>query len=118
MAGTLTLDTLKTSSGVLSVQNGVTGIPKAWVKFNGLSGGTIATAFNVSSTTIVSTGLYQVNFTTAMPSSNYVVVSGVGTNTIITQTVSQSTTSYQFRTLNGVYALEGEPNAATAVFSN
>ena len=35
MAGALTISTLKDSSGVLATQNGMTGIPKAWVTFNG-----------------------------------------------------------------------------------
>jgi hypothetical protein len=71
MAGTLTLDTLKTSSGVLSVQNGVTGIAKAWVNFAGSTGSINGTSFNVSSVTRISTGNYTVNFTTSMPNANY-----------------------------------------------
>ena len=71
MAGTLTLDTLKTSSGVLSVQNGVTGIAKAWVNFNGTGTIAIRDSFNVSSITDNGTGRYAVNFTTAMPNANY-----------------------------------------------
>lgn len=73
MAGTLTLDTLKASSGVLATQNGMTGIAKAWVNFNG-STQTIRSSFNVSSITRNGTGDYTLNFTTAMPSANYVPV--------------------------------------------
>lgn len=73
MAGQITIDTLKASSGVLSVANGMSGIAKAWVYFDGLTGSTatVIGSFNVSSVTRNSTGNYTVNFTTAMPNSNY-----------------------------------------------
>jgi hypothetical protein len=70
MAGQLTIDTLKASSGVLATQNGMTGIAKAWVQFTG-STATINNSFNVSSITRSSTGSYVVNYTTALPVSNY-----------------------------------------------
>lgn len=70
MAGQLTIDSLKTSSGVLATQNGINGIAKAWVQFVG-SNGSINGAFNVSSVTRNSTGDYTLNFTTAMVNTNY-----------------------------------------------
>lgn len=82
MAGTLTVttisgvSTLNAPSGVLATQNGMTGIAKAWVNFqggNGNTAGTINASFNVSSITVNGTGDYTVNFTTAMPSANYVI---------------------------------------------
>lgn len=72
MAGQLTIDTLKASSGVLATQNGMTGIAKAWVNFNGTGTVAIRDSFNVSSITDNGTGDYTVNFTTAMPNANYV----------------------------------------------
>jgi len=75
MAGALTISTLKDSSGVLATQNGMTGIAKAWVNYNG-SAQTVTGSFNVSSVTYVSTGNYTVNFTTAMPNANYCAVVG------------------------------------------
>jgi len=74
MAGQLTIDTLKASSGVLATQNGMTGIAKAWVNFNGTGTVAIVGSFNVSSITDNGTGDYTVNFTTAMPNANYAVV--------------------------------------------
>ena len=73
MAGTLTLDTLKTSSGVLATQNGMTGIAKAWASYTYVSGSvpTVRSAFNISSITLNQQGAYTVNFTTAMPDANY-----------------------------------------------
>jgi len=73
MAGQLTIDTLKASTGVLATQNGMTGVGKAWVNFNGTGTVAIRSAFNVSSITDNGTGDYTVNFTTAMPDANYSV---------------------------------------------
>ena len=73
--GTLAIDTLNASTGVLATQNGMTGIAKAWVQFTGASGGaTINQSFNVSSITRNGTGDYTVNFTTAMPNANYAFI--------------------------------------------
>lgn len=71
MAGSLTISTLKNDTGVLSVQNGMTGIAKAWVQFNS-STSTINASFNVGSITKNGVGNFTINFTTAMPSANYV----------------------------------------------
>jgi hypothetical protein len=48
----------------------MTGICKAWINYNGATQ-TILGSFNVSSVTYTSTGVYVVNFTTAMPNANY-----------------------------------------------
>jgi hypothetical protein len=73
MAGALTISTLKDSSGVLATQNGMTGICKAWVNFNGTGTPAIRGSFNVSSITDNGTGDYTVNFTNAMPNTTYSV---------------------------------------------
>lgn len=73
MAGQLTIDTLKASSGVLATQNGMTGIAKAWVQFNGTTN-TINGAFNIGSITKNGAGDYTLNFTTAMANGNYSMV--------------------------------------------
>ena len=84
MAGQLTIDTLRASSGVLATQNGMTGIAKAWVTFNGstatIYGGAGVGSFNVGSITKNGTGDYTVNFTTAMPSTNYATLVTTGTS--------------------------------------
>ena len=73
MAGKLVLSTLNNDTGVLATQNGMTGIAKAWVNFNGTLSGTITprASFNVGSVTKNGTGDYTVNFTTAMPNVDY-----------------------------------------------
>ena len=73
MAGKVVLSTLNDSSGVLATQNGMTGIAKAWVNFNGTGTPAIRGAFNVGSITKNGTGDYTLNFTTAMPNANYAV---------------------------------------------
>ena len=75
--GTINVDTITASTGVLATQNGITGIAKAWVNYqggNGNTSGTINGSFNVSSVTANGTGDWTVNYTTAMPNANYVVV--------------------------------------------
>jgi len=55
---------------------------RAWVNFNGTGTVAIRASGNVSSITDGGTGIYTVNFTTAMPDADYAAVcSGVVTNT-------------------------------------
>lgn len=128
MAGQLTIDTLKASSGVLATQNGMTGIAKAWVNYNG-STQTVNASFNVSSITYNAAGDYTLNFTTAMPSSNFV---GVGSNRALTASgyvgiftdvdssggaySPRSTTQYRVRFQNVVGGLNDNPISQIAVF--
>jgi hypothetical protein len=80
MAGRLVTSTINDDTGVLATQNGMTGIAKAWVNFNGLTTPpTIRGAMNISSITKNTTGDYTLNFTTAMPNTNY-SVSQIGTS--------------------------------------
>jgi len=77
MAGKITVSTINDSSGVLATQNGMTGIAKAWVNYNG-STQTVVGSYNISSVTYVSSAYYTLNFTTAMPNANYAVAGIVG----------------------------------------
>jgi hypothetical protein len=79
MAGKIVASTINDDTGVLATQNGMTGIAKAWVNFDGTGTVAIRASFNVSSITDNGTGDYTVNFTTAMPNANYSVnVNGNG----------------------------------------
>jgi hypothetical protein len=78
MAGQLTISTLNNDTGVLATQNGMTGIAKSWVNFNGTGTVAIRGSFNVSSVVRRATGQYTVNFTTAMPNADYCGVGTVG----------------------------------------
>jgi hypothetical protein len=51
---------------------------KAWVNFNGTGTVAIRASYNVSSITDNGVGLYKVNFTAAMPDTNYSNVGGAG----------------------------------------
>jgi hypothetical protein len=111
MAGALTISTLKDSSGVLATQNGMTGIAKAWVNFNGTGTVAIRSSFNVSSITDNGTGDYTVNFTTAMPDANYAAtaLARVNGNTLTLAQFknggSQTTTTFSLATYTSAPAL-------------
>lgn len=75
---------------------------RAWVSFDGDGTVTIGAAYNVTSITDNGTGDYTVNFTTAMPDSNFVVAgvssdaaTGQPTTTVI---ISRTTTSVRIET--------------------
>lgn len=77
MAGTLVIDTVKSStSGPPAFQNTsgteVGQLCRAWVNYNGTAQ-TIRASFNVSSVTWNSAGLYTVNFANALTDANYAV---------------------------------------------
>jgi hypothetical protein len=76
------------STGAFSavIPSGTTLFPafmcRAWVNFNGTGTVAIRGNGNVSSITDNGVGSYVVNFTTAMPDTNFVVVSGNGNNAV------------------------------------
>jgi len=77
MAGTLVIDTLKSSTTSPPAFQNTSGtvigtLCRAWVSFAG-STGTVSGSFNVSSVTRNGTGDYTVNFTNAMPDTTYAV---------------------------------------------
>jgi hypothetical protein len=78
MAGSITISTLNNDTGVLATQNGMTGIAKAWVNFNGTGTVAIRGSFNVSSITDNGTGDYTVNFTNVMSDANYSTIISQG----------------------------------------
>ena len=75
---TLRTNTLQDAAGGSSVPMATVaaGTAKAWVNFNGTGTVAIRAAFNVSSITDNGTGNYTVNFTSAMPNTNYAVTIG------------------------------------------
>jgi hypothetical protein len=76
MAGKVVVSTLNDDTGVLATQNGMTGIAKAWLNYDGTAQ-SIRGSFNVSSVTYNAAGDYTVNFTTAMANGNYSAVAQV-----------------------------------------
>ena len=73
---TLRLTTISNQDGSATVpsQTVISGSAKAWVNFNGQGTVAIRASFNVTSITDNATGQYTVNFTTAMPNTNYAAV--------------------------------------------
>ena len=71
MAGTFVSDTIQNGAGAtVPTTTVINGSARAWVNYNAVTQ-TILGSFNVSSVTYTSTGVYVVNFTTAMPNANY-----------------------------------------------
>jgi hypothetical protein len=95
MAGKIVASTINDDTGVLATQNGMTGIAKAWVNFDGTGTVAIRDSFNVSSITDNGTGDYTVNFTTVMPNANYssaaMPLSANAGATVVTSTKATST---------------------------
>jgi hypothetical protein len=124
MAGRLVVTTLNDDTGVLAVRNGMTGIAKAWVNFNGSGTPAIRESFNVSSITRNGTGDYTVNFTTAMPNANYVWSgactwsSTYGGLVWVDNTYPPTTTSLRIYTTNPVFAFADVTRICIAIFSS
>jgi hypothetical protein len=122
MAGALTISTLNDSSGVLATQNGMTGIAKAWVNFNGTGTVAIRGSFNVSSITDNGTGDYTVNFTTSLPNTTYSAVATSGnldatTAAGCTSTTNRATGSCKVYTGDGVSSTD-RADISFSVFSS
>jgi hypothetical protein len=128
MAGRLVVSTLNNDTGVLNVQNGMTGIAKAWVNFAGASG-TRNGSFNVSSVTRNSTGNYTITFTTAMPNTNYAITAccdfQLGTNNVGViggnsngTNGTKTTSAYSVAAFNASFSLYDVGSVYVAVFSS
>jgi hypothetical protein len=125
MAGALTISTLNNDAGVLATQNGMTGIAKAWVNFNGTGTVAIRDSFNGSSITDNGTGDYTVNFTTAMPNANYSVqqsfgssTTAVGDNVRVQAITSMTTTAVRSLQVRAANASVDWEFMSVAVFSS
>lgn len=126
MAGKVVLSTLNDSSGVLATQNGMTGIAKAWVNFNGTGTVAIRDSFNVSSITDNGTGDYTVNFTTAMPNANYCScinsgngsATGLGSWTVSLSVGSSTVSSLRIVAYSFAGSLQDQDQVMAAIFSS
>lgn len=83
MAGTLTIDTLQSSTTGPAVFKNTSGVEvgqlcRAWVNWNGLSQATIRASFNVSSVVRNGTGDFTINFTNALTDGNYAIATSSG----------------------------------------
>jgi hypothetical protein len=93
------------------------GLCKAWVNFNGTGTVAIRASYNVSSITDNGTGLYRVNFTTAMVDANYC---GQATNDRYpdgtANLASYTTTNVLCINGNGAGTLEDRSIVSVAIF--
>jgi hypothetical protein len=128
MAGTLTISTLSDGTNSTSATNPIRGSARAWVNFVS-SSGSINGAFNVSSITRHSTGIYTVNMTTAMPNANYVMnTTGECQNAVTSLVVvnpniggtngSKTTTQFGLIAVNSGFATIDANNINVSVFSS
>jgi hypothetical protein len=69
---TLNVNQINNAAG--TGQPAINGLAKAWVNFNGTGTVAIRASYNVSSITDDGTGLYRINFTTALADANYSLV--------------------------------------------
>jgi len=77
MAGTLTISTLSDGTNSTSATNPILGSAKAWCAFYGDGVQTITQSYNVSSITLISTGIYQITYTTAFANGNNIAVASL-----------------------------------------
>jgi hypothetical protein len=118
MAGALTISTLNNDTGSLATQNGMTGICKSWVNFDGLNSPySIRGSFNVSSVVRNGTGDYTVNFANAMPNGNYVTTINLSNNQNQTWCEAFTTTSYKPQIFTGSSRVD-DSQVQCAVFSS
>lgn len=89
------------------------GIAKAWVNFNGTGVVAIRAQYNVSSITDNGTGLYTVNFTTALADANY-----CPTLAIQSRAGSNDTLNYIFNTLSGGVATTTPAAGSYTILTN
>ena len=88
---------------------------RAWVNFNGTGTVAIRASGNVSSITDLGTGVYRVNFTTAMPDTNYSVnyntdpnISVVGNDARAVNISNFTTSSFQLNAYDSSSGVTGE----------
>jgi hypothetical protein len=117
-----------TNTGVLQFNSGYGSVAtaygcRAWVNFNGTGTVAIRASGNVSSITDNGTGIYTINFTTAMPDANYSAVltcnetaSGSGTGTIARMVNTATTSALPIETVNLSAARYDQAFICCAVF--
>ena len=88
---------------------------RAWVNFNGTGTVAIRGSGNVTSITDNGTGDYTVNFTSAMPDSNYTIQYAVGDNGIASPGVAFAQTSTFSTSSNRVLTVRNDTGATVDV---
>jgi hypothetical protein len=94
---------------------------RAWVNFNGTGTVAIRGSGNVSSITDNGTGIYTINFTTAMPDTNYSGVFGCNDNGNSSSMCyrtggTRTTTAFQVSTVSGVAVVADNDMCMASIF--
>ena len=114
-----------TEAGLLQFNSGYGSVAtaygcRAWVNFNGTGTVAIRGSGNVTSITDNGTGDYTVNFTTAMPDTNYALVSNANDNGVSRSTTNlalpTTTTARITLTANGSNTSQDASTVSVAVF--
>ena len=125
MASAVVSDNFETSTGAIPQLGGAdvtTRLCSAWVNFNGTGTVAIRASYNVSSITDNGTGKYTVNFTTAMPDTNYTfsgAAGGTGGSNIVmyNQTpVAPTVSALAIMTANAYVSLNDMIYVSLAIF--
>lgn len=91
---------------------------RAWVNFDGTGTVSIRASGNVSSITDGGTGIYTVNFTTAMPDINYCIQVTSGANTSAINAGARFETTAPTTTAASVFTANASGTSADAVYVN
>jgi hypothetical protein len=90
---------------------------RAWVNFNGTGTPAIRASGNVSSITDGGTGIFQLNFTTAMPDANYSVITSDNFYGLSSSNANAlSTTSAEVYSYDNGFALRDPSAICVAIF--
>jgi hypothetical protein len=90
---------------------------RAWVNFNGTGTPAIRASGNVSSITDGGTGIFQLNFTTAMPNTNYSVITSDNFYGLSSSNANAlSTTSAEVYSYDNGFALRDPSAICVAIF--
>ena len=92
---TVKANDLQTTTGGIPTVKSQQLIPTAWVNLNGEGTVAIRDSENVSSITDISTGTYEVNFTTTMANANYAAVSTTSTSRYNSSSGNFATTKFK-----------------------
>lgn len=111
---TLRVNTIQDSTG--SGTPAINGLARAWVNFNGTGTVAIRASGNVSSITDVSTGRYEINFTTALQDANYSRVFAGNQITLVDSTEISTSAKTAVRFIDLAGTAQDVPYVSCAVF--
>jgi hypothetical protein len=104
---TLTTTTISDGTNSTSSTNAIQGSAKAWVNFNGVTTATIRGSYNTSSITRNSAGNYTMNFTIAMPNTNYASIIQGGAENVTQSAAPLNTSAYTTTAFNFLVSRSG-----------